>query len=311
MFYNTDVKPIIISPPFGTFVCTKWSTSVVGTYTKNRRRCKWTRIIRTLRRTEKGWVNNIGLKNPGLKGADMIFKFKHLNKIPTIFSIHGKNEEEWIWIHDWLQRLDISNLIVELNISCPNVPNVVFSPKVLKLFGDSFPNTIVKLQPHLDLAKRTFDSAYANGITNFHCCNTLATYKGGESGYALKPYSLKVIESLKKLANENVNLIGGGGIYAPQDVIDYHNAGANMLSLSTIFFTPWKVSAVKKQIEETIMTECKHEKVYDNNILTTNPPQQNWVCRKCGERGTEVVGKITANEYDAIIKHFKKENPDD
>jgi dihydroorotate dehydrogenase len=250
MFSNVDIQPIIISPPFGTFLCFKWSTSVVGTFTKNRRLGKWPSIIRTLRKTEGGWSNKIGLKNPGLKTVDMAFKFMHLAEIPTIFSVHASNTEDWIWIHEWLKHLNIPNMIIEMNISCPNVICQPVEQSVLEMFATSFYNTILKLPPQYDLAMNIFNTAHDAGISNFHCCNTLPTHNGGESGHALKPYSLKVVENIRKITHQEVNIIGGGGIYTPQDVDDYHNAGANMLSLSTIFFTPWKVPAVRKHIRK-------------------------------------------------------------
>lgn len=51
--------------------------------------------------------------------------------------------------------------------------------------------------------------------------------------------------------------------------------------------------------------ECKHEKVYADYILTSNPPQYPWICRLCGETGTdhEVFSK---NDYEEIKKIFNK-----
>ena len=36
---------------------------------------------------------------------------------------------------------------------------------------------------------------------------------------------------------------------------------------------------------------CKHEKKYDNILLTSLPPKQRWTCTKCGEKGIDTVGK--------------------
>lgn len=51
---------------------------------------------------------------------------------------------------------------------------------------------------------------------------------------------------------------------------------------------------------------CLHEKVYANHILATNPPRRPWVCKKCGERGMDVVGNIDMNEYDKFKKFLSK-----
>ena len=57
------------------------------------------------------------------------------------------------------------------------------------------------------------------------------------------------------------------------------------------------------------MNDCKHEdKAYANFLLTSHPTQQQWVCKKCGERGTDILGHCAAvSEYEDIIKHFKQE----
>jgi hypothetical protein len=34
---------------------------------------------------------------------------------------------------------------------------------------------------------------------------------------------------------------------------------------------------------------CKHQKVYENKILFTYPPQVRWICKDCGESGTDVA----------------------
>lgn len=34
---------------------------------------------------------------------------------------------------------------------------------------------------------------------------------------------------------------------------------------------------------------CKHQKVYENKILFTHPPQVRWICKDCGESGTDVA----------------------
>jgi hypothetical protein len=53
------------------------------------------------------------------------------------------------------------------------------------------------------------------------------------------------------------------------------------------------------------MKQCKHEKVYSNTVLLTDPPQYQWICRLCGKEG---INKGTSdNEYERL----KKEKKDD
>ena len=88
------------------------------------------------------------------------------------------------------------------------------------------------------------------GIRKIHLSNTIPTDKGGLSGYPLKKVNLSIVENVIKLELEDTEIIAGGGIYTPQDVIDYKNVGATSFSLSTIWFTPWKVKPVLKEIRK-------------------------------------------------------------
>jgi dihydroorotate dehydrogenase len=78
-----------------------------------------------------------------------------------------------------------------------------------------------------------------------HCSNTISTERGGESGKRLKALNLPIVERVAKRF-PTIPIIAGGGIYSPQDVVDYRNAGATLFSLSTVFFTPWRVPAILK-----------------------------------------------------------------
>ena len=42
---------------------------------------------------------------------------------------------------------------------------------------------------------------------------------------------------------------------------------------------------------------CDHDKCYSPIVLTSSPPQQDWVCRKCGERGRDRMSGQDSNEY--------------
>lgn len=57
-------------------------------------------------------------------------------------------------------------------------------------------------------------------------------------------------------------------------------------------------------------SKCEHIKVYNNKILASWPPQQDWICRKCGEKGREIVGPPAtfANEYDHLVEKFEKKD---
>lgn len=35
---------------------------------------------------------------------------------------------------------------------------------------------------------------------------------------------------------------------------------------------------------------CEHQKVYEDGLLMSNPPQKRWICRNCFEIGYERAG---------------------
>ncbi len=61
------------------------------------------------------------------------------------------------------------------------------------------------------------------------------------------------------------------------------------------------------------MKECTHiDKVYGNAILCSLPPQRNWICRKCGERGTDTIVTLADyDEYGKIVKQFKDQKEEE
>lgn len=246
-----NLPKVIISPPFGTHLNVSWATSILGTYTYNE--IKGNRLLqglKTIRPVMGGWINKIGLINPGLIQNKKKIYYKVANCTNTpILSLYGKDYNEWDSIIHWLkENNDITPSFFELNVSCPNLNKEAFvTQQLFQKFVTAFPKTIVKLPPlgsrSLYIAKLAFDA----GILWFHCCNTYPTSEGGISGNVVKWHALPMISEIKKL-NSLCKVIGGGGIYTPQDAMDYFNAGADRISLSTIWFTPWKVRAIKKII---------------------------------------------------------------
>jgi hypothetical protein len=52
---------------------------------------------------------------------------------------------------------------------------------------------------------------------------------------------------------------------------------------------------------------CKHNKVYANYMIMSNPPRHPWICSICGEQGADVENLNTDSKYDDLIKQFNKE----
>jgi dihydroorotate dehydrogenase len=250
------VKNLIISAPFGNYLTWPCATSTLGTFTLNPRGGllyrAW-RCLRTLRyqRRLQGWVNKLGLPNPGVHSLD----HRKPDLGGVIVSVHGFTAREW----ESLARaaLWLKPAAVEFNLSCPNVAGAYLGevqPAVewaVTHWNGSF--VIAKLPPvrWLDWAVPLYDL----GVRGFHCCNTIPTPSGGLSGKVLMQYSLWAIDDLRKRYGRRIIVIGGGGVSTPQDVRVYRAAGADKVAVGSTLLNPlnWrKVPALAEAAGEVL-----------------------------------------------------------
>ena len=109
---------LFISPPFGNYIDLPKSISIKGSFTLNERKGKWSQIFKTLRYIPGlGWVNKIGLRNPGIDYAIENYKKG------TIVSIAIMNKSE---IKPLLKKIP-DDMDIELNVSCPNTDKHMIS----------------------------------------------------------------------------------------------------------------------------------------------------------------------------------------
>ncbi len=236
-----NLTPLIISAPFGNWLESPYVTSTIGTYTVENRAgfMRWWllwRLARTLRPRFGlgGWTNKLGLPNPGLAHLErLIVDMGPEWTCRKIVSIHGFNEREWDMLLSALTGARF--LALELNISCPNVGHLSVPEDLFEKALKTGVSVIAKLPPVRYW--RTFLRAYDSGVRVFHATNTLPVPSGGLSGRALKPIALDVIERMKE-AKPDITVIGGGGIGAPQDLDDFHAAGADHYAVGSKLLTP-------------------------------------------------------------------------
>ena len=100
---------LFISAPFGNYLTHKNATSVIGTFTLNKRSGLLMQMIKTLRYSfnDGCWYNALGLRNPGIIHG--IGKYKPNN----ILSIAAIDAGDW---HE-LEHLIPKDIELELNIS--------------------------------------------------------------------------------------------------------------------------------------------------------------------------------------------------
>lgn len=231
-------KRFIISPPFGTYFQPNWAAHVVGSYTAKPRPGRFKQILKTFRPTQGGWKNNIGLRNPGIDSAFTDITFSNPKRI---YSYAGFSIEEWSYgwekIPSWAQ--------VEMNVGCPNAGVIIPSFKIFELYASKFNTTIVKL-PCASSWMRTLDTAIDSGIEYVHLFNAVKLDDGyAHSGRAIRYEALRAVEKTKR-RHPQIKVIGGGGIYTVDDARRMRNAGADILSLSTVLLrAPWNIPSIR------------------------------------------------------------------
>ena len=224
------MNKLIISAPFGNYIRHPLATSTLGTFTLAYRGGFWYRVwrcLRTLRyyRRLGGWVNKLGLPNPGIHAMTDECS-------DNIVSIHGFDRSEWVYLADVVSRR--RPLAVELNLSCPNVahsPAVADVARAVQILYEDGVPIIAKLPPvrWLDWARPLHDL----GVRTFHCCNTIPTPGGGLSGKTLQQYSLWAVDDMRRTFGHSVQLIGGGGVSEPADVVRFLEAGADHVAVGS------------------------------------------------------------------------------
>ena len=217
-----------IAAPFGNYIKTSNTISVTGSWTIEKRKGRIKQIVKTLRYTKRGWVNKIGLRNPGFEHG-----IKN-HKKNEVFSIAGIEEDDW----KIFAELIPSDTNLEVNMSCPNIESH-FTSGIESFTYDSRQWYIGKISP-----LTTFDELekYINefNFKQIHACNTLPIEKGGLSGKELIPYTYKFIEHIKHYY-PHIEIIAGGGISEKKDIEYYIELGADHISLGTVCFNPVKL----------------------------------------------------------------------
>ena len=220
---------IFINPPFSNYFSFEKTISIKGSYTLEPRTGLIMQVLRTLRYSfqHNGWINKIGLRNPGIEYAIKNYKKN------SIVSVAILNKED---IPKLIKKIP-DDMNIELNISCPNAEKKMITEGIENFLNKKRTWCIIKLSPTTDM--ELVDNYYKQGFRQFHCSNTYPTPTGGLSGKFLIPYSTKLISNIKSKYSDTT-VIGGGGITSKEEIEIYKKAGADHFSVSTLFFNPYK-----------------------------------------------------------------------
>ena len=222
-----------IAAPFGNYLHKPDMYSVMGTYTLQPRPGLLKQILKTLRYSfhYKGWVNKLGLRNPGIHHA--INKY-YQNPSRRIISLYGFNKGEWETLAKYTRGMK-----QELNISCPNVENKFHNTGCPV---ELFPDAILKMSPLT--TEEEIVMYMERGVRRWHFSNTLPVSQGGLSGKTLMQYNRKLIKFTLS-EDKRAKVIGGGGVTSMSDVRFYKDLGCIGVSLGSVCMLPFGLRRFK------------------------------------------------------------------
>lgn len=210
--------------------------------------------------TTGGMINRIGLENIGIE-AFLSEKLPVLKKcnINFILNIAGNTPEDYIKLAQIAQANDDIKAI-EVNVSCPNVKcgcieygvNKQALYELVSMVRNNYNKClIVKLSPNVTSAEDMAEAAQSAGADAVSAINTVRgmgvklefangkvkkqTVKGGLSGKCVKPIALSFIDRINKVID--IPIIGLGGIYSLEDVLEFFAVGAKAVQIGTANFT--------------------------------------------------------------------------
>ena len=207
----------------------------------------------TLVRAHCGFVNAMGLPNPGIDVFSEEISFsKNLLRVPLIVSVFGYTAEEYVSVAK--KAVEAGADAVELNVSCPHVKQtgaeIGQNPRLLIEIVENVKAkvskpVIVKLSPNVTDVAVLAKAAVEAGADALTAVNTLkamaidaetqkpilANVFGGLSGSAVKPVALRCVFDIA--SQFEVPLIGCGGVSSWHDAIEFFLAGACAIQIGS------------------------------------------------------------------------------
>jgi dihydroorotate dehydrogenase (NAD+) catalytic subunit len=234
--------------------------------------------------TRGGMLNAIGLPGPGAQGfIDKYVPFLKQYDTPVIVNIWGKGMEDYGRVVDMLDAEDTVTAY-EINLSCPNVKEGgsafgtdtdTFSRVIELVRGRTQKPIIPKLAPNVPNIGAFAKAAENSGADAIAIMNTmpamaidihtlkpqLANKFGGLSGPPIKPIAIKLVYDAAQATT--LPIIGMGGIFGPEDAIEFMIAGATAVAVGTAnFIDPTTLVRVIDGIEAYLI-EKGHSSVSD------------------------------------------------
>lgn len=203
-------------------------------------------------KVEQGYLNAIGLANPGIENFKEEIDVAKQGRVPVIGSIYGFSIHEFVDVASTMQSYGVD--AIELNLSCPNVAkagafygqNEELAYEVVREIRKNVSLPIIaKLTIHagdiVNVAKAC-EEAKCDAIT---AINTVRAMKidtkiklpvlgnkiGGLSGACIKPIALAAVYEIVK--EVKIPVIGCGGISDGEDAVEFFLAGAKAVQIGS------------------------------------------------------------------------------
>jgi dihydroorotate dehydrogenase (NAD+) catalytic subunit len=206
----------------------------------------------TLVELDDGYINAMGLPNPGIEAFAAEMREARSCLVPVIGSIFASSPKEFSFLASKMQ--DYGAAAIELNLSCPHAkgygmeigvdPETVFTVVREVKSACSIP-VFAKLTPNthrlLEVAKAV-EAAGGDAIVAINTVKALAISAeirrpilsnkgGGLSGPAIKPIGLRCVYDLH--ADVNIPIVGVGGVENWRDAVEYIMAGASAVQVGS------------------------------------------------------------------------------
>jgi dihydroorotate dehydrogenase (NAD+) catalytic subunit len=229
------------------------------------------------------FLNAVGLANPGIEQfSHEITEIKKKEGLVVIVSVFGENSSDFARVASLAEKAGAD--AIEINISCPHaeVSSIGVDPKITFEYVRAVKKAIhcpllVKLTPNVtDIVKigMSAEKAGADALVAINTVSGLAidinTHRpilahgiGGLSGKAIKPIGVKHVFNLSK--SVSIPIIGCGGIFNYEDVVEYFLAGASAVQLGSCLYYGYDIIT---QIRDNLIRYLVTHKLENISQLT-------------------------------------------
>jgi dihydroorotate dehydrogenase (NAD+) catalytic subunit len=252
--------------------------------------------------TPQGMLNAIGLQNPGVDHVvTRILPNLDFTETCFIANVSGSSVEEY---YEVTRRFDDSPIdAIEINISCPNVKeggvafgnDPLMSARVVETCRKATKKPLItKLSPNQTDIAGNAKGCIEAGSDAFSVINTLmgmaidittrspviGNNQGGLSGPAIKPVALlKVHQVYQVCRDQQIPIIGQGGITSAEDALEFIIAGASAVGVGTaLFYDP----LVCKSINAGIMSYLEEQQLVSIDQLVGTLQMNHYQASDCG-----------------------------